>query len=474
MNRLTAYVGFGFFLLLVPLPVADWAPGWNLRGANGAELTDPRAADAAVAEPSDESFLLAGARDATSAEPFVSAPDASSGGFSPSYVDSSSFAGGRLWVDAEYLQWWTKGSYLPPLVTTSPVGAPPGVLGQPTTTVLFGGHDVNGQGRSGFRLNFGYWFGPCCNWAVVGDYFDLGQIDTQFDARCDGTNVLARPFHDVTTGLESSEIVCYPTIVTGRIHVDAASYFQGAGLGLRHPLLCRSCCEEVCCEPSCGEPSGCGDCRPIQRSFQLDLVGGYRNYRNFDSLSIQEHLVSINPGGQIAQGTTWDIEDRFTVQNEFHGGEVGLAAQFTRNCWSLGLLAKLAMGNNHQVATVDGSTVVNVPGDPNSPARSVGGLLALSSNIGQHTRDQFVVIPQFGLDVGYQLTCRLRVYAGYDFLYWGNVARAGDLIDLGVNPGLLPGRLPPPQPGGPARPACAFHDSDFWAQGLKLGLQYQF
>src|SRR5579885_3479831 len=31
---------------------------------------------------------------------------------------------GRVWVDAEYLLWWTKGSPLPPLLTTSPPGTP--------------------------------------------------------------------------------------------------------------------------------------------------------------------------------------------------------------------------------------------------------------------------------------------------------------------------------------------------------------
>src|SRR5262245_26931623 len=46
----------------------------------------------------------------------------------------------RFWASAEYLTWEMHGQNVPPLVTGSPTGTPlasAGVLGQPTTTVLF-------------------------------------------------------------------------------------------------------------------------------------------------------------------------------------------------------------------------------------------------------------------------------------------------------------------------------------------------
>src|SRR5207253_2607656 len=62
-----------------------------------------------------------------------------------------------LWFSGEYLLWWTKGSNLPPLVTTgSPAAARPGALGQPGTSVLFGG-DVDSGPRSGARFAGGLW-----------------------------------------------------------------------------------------------------------------------------------------------------------------------------------------------------------------------------------------------------------------------------------------------------------------------------
>jgi hypothetical protein len=100
-----------------------------------------------------------------------------------------------------------------------------------------------------------------------------------------------------------------------------------------------------------------------------------------------------------------------------------------------------------------------------------GGLLALSSNIGSHSRDIFTVVPEVRLQLAYDVGPRLRLHAGYDFLYWSQVLRAGDQIDLVVNPDLLP----PALPGAfPLRPAFTFQGSSFWAQGIDLGLELRF
>jgi hypothetical protein len=105
------------------------------------------------------------------------------------------------------------------------------------------------------------------------------------------------------------------------------------------------------------------------------------------------------------------------------------------------------------------------------PVTREGGLLALQSNIGHFSRDHTVVIPEFGLKVGYAVTSCLRVYAGYSLLYWGDVARAGNQVDLNINPRLLP---PVMSPVGALRPAARFEDSGFWAQGIDLGVELRF
>src|ERR1022692_2583343 len=57
---------------------------------------------------------------------------------------------GMFWARADYLLWWTKGSRVPPLVTTSPA-ASGGIIG-PGTTVLFGGSSLDSDPSSGVRF----------------------------------------------------------------------------------------------------------------------------------------------------------------------------------------------------------------------------------------------------------------------------------------------------------------------------------
>jgi hypothetical protein len=52
------------------------------------------------------------------------------------------------------------------------------------------------------------------------------------------------------------------------------------------------------------------------------------------------------------------------------------------------------------------------------------------------------------------------------------VARAGDQIDLAVNPDLLPPPVIPPT--GPIRPQFALNRSDLLVQGLTLGLEWSY
>ena len=64
------------------------------------------------------------------------------------------------------------------------------------------------------------------------------------------------------------------------------------------------------------------------------------------------------------------------------------------------LLGLFMLGNNHRIVTIDGSTTSSAQGvsftDP-------GGLLALSSNMGRYTDDEFVVIPELGATFGYAI-----------------------------------------------------------------------
>jgi hypothetical protein len=349
-------------------------------------------------------------------------------------------------VSGEWLFWVASGQPLPPLVTAAPAGTPrdvAGTLGGPGTVVLFGGRRVNDDWRSGFRLNAGAWIDDCQTFGIAGDFFFLGGSRDRFAAGSDGTAILARPFVNALTGLPDSQLISFPGVVAGAVVADAKSDFIGGGAF----LTCN-----LCCGP-------CG---------RADLLVGYRYLNLRDELTVREDLTTL-PGGTLAPGTRFVIVDRFRTDNDFHGVPVGFSAERRFGNFYAAVRSSVALGVSHQTTTIDGATTIVPPGGP--PAVFPGGLLTQPTNIGRFTRDEFAVVPEVGVRVGAQLTDCLRVFVGYDFLYWSSVARAGDQIDLRVNPN----QIAPPLPlGGPALPAFVPNRTDFWVQGVSVGAELRF
>ena len=149
--------------------------------------------------------------------------------------------------------------------------------------------------------------------------------------------------------------------------------------------------------------------------------------------------------------------------------------EYRRNRWTVDLRTSVALGTTHERLRVEGDQIRTLPGQP--PLVLAGGLLALNSNSGRFTRDQFAVVPEVGLNVGYQVTDHLRLFAGYNFLYWSRVIRPGDQIDPVLDINRIPRFVPPGvvvPPAPEVRPAVLFRETDFWAQGLLAGVQFNY
>ena len=101
------------------------------------------------------------------------------------------------------------------------------------------------------------------------------------------------------------------------------------------------------------------------------------------------------------------------------------------------LRCKIALGQMHQAADVDGATDVLNPDGSMTFFRG-GGLYALRSNIGRHQRNELAFIPEVGLNAGIQLTRHLKLFVGYSFLWISTVARAGEQIDPVINVSQFP------------------------------------
>jgi hypothetical protein len=366
---------------------------------------------------------------------------------------------GRVWASAELLLWWTKGMYIPPLVTASPAGTPralAGVLGAPTTRILMGDERINDDMQPGLRVRAGMWLDDCQLCGIEGSYFFLNpSTDRSFD--CLDAPVLARPFFDVNPGVPNplvagavgfaapnSQLVCFPGVLNGTVTVRADTDFYGFDANARKNLCCDCC-------------------------YRIDLLAGYRYLNLTDRLTIDEDLQVISAANPaIPLGTTFQVHDQFDVENSFNGGQVGVAAERRRGRWYIAGRTLVALGNTHSEVTISGFTRATPPGG--TPMLNAGGLLTQPTNIGRYERDHFAVVYDSQAILGYQVTDGIRAFISYSYLYWNNVMRAGDQIDLVVNSS----QIPPGTLVGAARPVFIGRDSDFWAQGVSFGLEVRY
>jgi hypothetical protein len=358
----------------------------------------------------------------------------------------------RVYGVYEYVHWWTRGMCLPPLVTTSPDGTPlpdAGVLGLPDTVVLFGNERRGAMDHPGGRFELGVNL-DCAGWTAVElDYLVLGETDFWFGVTApDDASILARPYFNTFTGSNDAELVGYPGVLDGSIQVEGDSQFQGGGVSLRRNLI---------------EPLLANDLRR-----RLDFVVGWRFLELDETLSIREDLVSTQTGGTIPPGTEIFVYDWFRTENEFHGGDVGFEWDWGRGRLGATAIARIALGSVRRRASIVGVTAVTEPGS--SALYSPGGLLALPSNMGNHEDSTFTAVPEFGGNVYFLLRPGVRVNFGYTLIFFPDVWRPGDAIDLYVDPR----QLPPPTITGATSPSFGPRSDSFWAQGLNLGFEVRY
>jgi hypothetical protein len=357
----------------------------------------------------------------------------------------------HFYVSAEYLLWWTKKDTAPPLVSTSADGTGVtdrfGFLNQSSTSVLFGG-PYNGGARSGFRGNAGFWLDTWCEEAVEFGGFFLASRNKGFGASTDQNSILARPFFNVNNNTEFAELVGFPGIATGHVTISAPSSLWGLDTNLR-----------------------CNVCLTCDQRF--DLLLGFRYLNLNEGLTIAEFVQ----GGPNAPAPFTNAQTvvvySFNTHNQFYGGQVGFTSEWKYGPWSLDVRGKLALGATEQQLTINGIESITAANGTTSSFN--GGLLALPSNIGNHYKTHFSVVPEVGLTVGYQVTNAIRVYAGYNFLYWSNVARPGEQIDRNLDVTQIPNfTIAGARPTGQPNPSVPFKQSDYWAQGILIGIEFRY
>jgi hypothetical protein len=365
----------------------------------------------------------------------------------------------RLWVTGEYLLWWIKDAPVPvPLVTTG--AANPltggGVLGRASTFELFGDSGIDQPTLSGGRFTAGYWLDAEQGLGVEASFLFLAERTFSFRVNSEPTGfpVLASPVVDANSGIETASLIAFPGAFAGGVTVSASSQLWGMEFNAVRNVVCAE-------------------------DITVDMLGGFRYLDLSEDLNIARQRTVLPAGVDrflgtpVFAGNNLMLVDDFHTRDQFYGGQIGGRAEYRYGKFFVDALGKVAFGDVHQVVEINGNTTLTPPAGTVSTAS--GGLLALPSNIGRFTHDTFAVVPEAGLTAGLQVTCHVRAFVGYSFLYCSDVARPGDQINRTVNPAQLPtSRFFTPGPANPAQPAPLFNTTEYWAQGINFGVAFTY
>ena len=345
---------------------------------------------------------------------------------------------GPFTISAEALLWWFKGNATPPLISD-------GLLDDPGTKVFLGGRDLDTNPNPGFRLSAGYALSD--RWGIDSSVFYVPTRTTSGGVSSSGqpnSTDLFVPIIDATIPGESVSNISSAGIYSGRAEARLSNSLLGAELNGTMRLA-----------------SG--------NTWRVDALGGFRYLRLRESFQFTTSSPYIPP----FPADVYETSDNFDATNNFFGGQLGARARADWGPLFVSGVVKVGLGVMVQTVDIEGTLLTNDFNNFGTPiAYPGGGYFAAPTNVGQRTRSRFAVVPEAGLTLGYRLTPGISLVAGYTFLYVSDVVRAPGQINRTVNYSDV--NAPPVRPAGPQEPSFKFKSSDFWAQGLNVGLAFRF
>ena len=353
---------------------------------------------------------------------------------------------GPAWDDLEFLLWWPKAHPLPPLVAGSRTGVPP-ALGDPAAVLLVGNRAIDTQDIAGGRFTIGWSLNERQTVGFELVYFFLGSRTLKTTVTQIGNprvRALGLPFVNALTGREDVFSTGAPGVAAGSVYATNTTRVQGAEANAVANLI-------------------------DGKNGRVNALLGYRFLQVHEGMTVEQLRFAGNGFGPIY--------DQFDAHNRFHGAQFGLHADLSRGALFCELTGKVALGRVFEVVKIDGATSLRtpVPGGIIDTALP-GGVFALPTNIGRTTHGAFAVVPEGTFKIGLKFSECGRIYVGYNFLYLSDAVRPGDQIDRTLNPAQIPSLNPGGPFGfaGPDRPRPTISRSDFWVQGLIIGLETRY
>jgi hypothetical protein len=266
----------------------------------------------------------------------------------------------------------------------------PASLTVPATGTKIGFPTIqNDDSTAGIVIQGGVWLDTNQTHGVDASYLDLNDSYTQRDPRIIHTPI--GQFHAASATVDSE--------------------YATADVNYRHPLYDAD-------------------------NLRVDGVIGYRFARLTDTARVGTIVANANFGAIR-------YHDRGDAQNDFNGGQLGLAGSYHMGPWTLNATGKIALGGVHSEASFHGASAAAILAD------APGTIPSLSVN-------QFAVLPSVSLMLSRQIWGRSRIYVGYEFQYLSRTVRATDTFDALATGVPLKG------------------DTGFWAQGVTLGWEWRY
>lgn len=412
-------------------------------------------------------------------------PPGLEGALHPSYMQPGPYApygsgqgilegGGEapvFWMRGDYLLWQPK-SFNPGVAfaSTSAV-ASRGVLGAPTTVPLFGTQNVNYGTGSGFRLLSGFAFDESSGFEMNGFWMESLGKSFNVNSSPTGSPLLAVPFFNNATQANGSYFLSTPAGQAGGVLATNQIQTWGAGGDVVFHLL----------------PS-------TQGSTGFDILVGARFIQMSEQFSLGTFSSNIagptgvfgNSFGALALGTfagsatglvgtapfSVFTNDQVKTLNHFYGGDVGFRFDSGLGRFTFSATGKFAAGVMRQRVDINSTSTFNATGGSTT---ALGGIFFDGNEVGRRTKDRFAMVPEGNIDIGFQVTQRMRVHVGYSFMWMSSVIRPSSIVSGNVNPSLMP--VSPTFTGAApvnfqARDLA--RETDFWLQGVNFGFAFQF
>ncbi len=335
--------------------------------------------------------------------------------------------GYTVYGSLEYLYWHTKAQPVPAGLSLS--------LSDPNAVP-----ETSSQGMSGARILLGTWLTDRQDWAFEGGYFFLAQrTATATQSFPANPNILNLP---IFAGIDS-ESASFSTFTN----------LWGTEGNLRYEI-----------------------CKSDQGHFgwYLDLLGGFRYVDLSENMTLS-NSTTFSTAPVFLSNATVTTSDSFGTHNHLFAGQFGAETGVNLGRFNVNFVTKLALGDNRETVVINGATQVmgnqnQVLGNFTTP----GGFFTQPSNIGSYIHNQFSVVPEIGVNLGFKVSEHCRLAVGYSFLGFVNVVRPGGQIDVTAGGATRPslGFL-----GGPGTPAPAFNgfnETSFWAQGVNFMVEFSY